>query len=137
MKQKYRIESKYSDITDFLGNLRSNGLYNKICDKVRGEIEICLVEALNNVVRHSYKEKEDNVIDLELTSTNDSFEIIITEYGLARPKLSKPELNFDPEDIENLPEGGMGLFLIDQIMDFTEYNSVNGTNSFKMIKNLS
>ena len=43
-------------------------------------------------------------------------------------------LEFDPRDLENLPEGGMGLFLIQQIMDKVSYNVKDNTDTLSMTK---
>lgn len=99
-------------------------------------MEICLTEALNNVIKHSYEGKPGNLIKLKLALTKKRLEIIISETGKPREKIEKPKLEFDPTDIENLPEGGMGLFIIEEIMDETKYRSDGKTNTFTMIKNV-
>ncbi|MCZ7603337.1 MAG: hypothetical protein M5R37_10725 [Melioribacteraceae bacterium] len=43
-------------------------------------------------------------------------------------------MEYDPEDIENLPEGGMGLYIIDQLMDEISYKVLDGVNIFSMKK---
>lgn len=134
---KFSINSEYSAVTGLISRLRDEEFYSDINDRIRGEIEICLVEALNNVVRHSYKEESGHEIKIELINSENSFEIIIIENGLPRPEMDKPDLEFDPDDIDNIPEGGMGLFIIDQLMDETAYSSEEGKNILVMKKNLN
>jgi len=41
---------------------------------------------------------------------------------------------FDPINVENLPEGGMGLSIIHQIMDCVAYETTNGRNKLILTK---
>lgn len=135
-KKNIKITSEYELVgvacEEFRNFCNSKGIPESISIKV----EICLTEALNNVIKHSYGGQEGNDIDLELAVDDVNLSIVIKEYGKAREKITKPTLEFDPQDIENLPEGGMGLFIIEEIMDETIYHSDGKTNTFTMIKNI-
>ncbi len=133
---KYKIDSSYSEVTNLMNRVNDDGIYKSVDPQTKGEIEICLVEALNNVVRHSYKEQSGNDIELAISIFDSIITFQLTEYGLPKPHMGKPELDYDPEDIDNLPEGGMGLYIIDNLMDKTEYNSESGKNIFTMVKNI-
>jgi serine/threonine-protein kinase RsbW len=109
-------------------------IQNDLDENDRSEMEICLVEALNNVVRHSYNKKPDNSIYLEVKLNEESAVFIIKDSGNSRTDFTKPSLNFDPNDIANLPERGMGLYIIDRLMDKTTYRTENGKNIFTMVK---
>jgi anti-sigma regulatory factor (Ser/Thr protein kinase) len=43
---------------------------------------------------------------------------------------------YDPNDRRGLPEGGMGLFLINKIMDEVLYKTKDGTNILTMIRHI-
>jgi serine/threonine-protein kinase RsbW len=51
--------------------------------------------------------------------------------------MNKPTLEFDPDDIDSIPEGGMGLYIIDQLMTDSNYSTDNGINTFTMKKILN
>ncbi|MCB0732626.1 MAG: ATP-binding protein, partial [Ignavibacteriae bacterium] len=74
------------------------------------EIELCLAEALNNIIKHAYKGNEENIINILLEYSENKFKIVLEDTGIERANLDKPTLEFDPEDVDSLPEGGMGLF---------------------------
>ncbi len=133
----FTIDSEYSSVTGFISRMRDENFYGDISDRVRGEIEICLVEALNNVVKHSYSEESGHNIVIKLNNSDGWVSITINEDGSPRPEMDAPNLDFDPDDIDNIPEGGMGLFIIDQLMDETNYTSENGQNTFVMKKKLN
>ena len=105
-------------------------------EKVR-EIELSLAEAMNNIIKHSYKGDESNKIEIQLACDEKSFKVILTDYGEARTNLKKPVLEFDPNDIDSLPEGGMGLFIIEQLMDENIYIAEGNKNKFTLVKNIN
>ena len=100
--------------------------------------DICLengfTEALNNVIKHSYKGESDKPIEVVVNKKKKLLEIEIIDTGEARKSFEKPTLDFDPDDIQSLPEGGMGLFIIEEIMNETNYKVVDGKNIFIMRK---
>jgi serine/threonine-protein kinase RsbW len=99
-------------------------------------MEMCLVEALNNIVEHAYNSESNNPINIYITIDSDFLTITLVDEGISRTNFEKPTLEFDPNDIKSLPEGGMGLYIIDQLMDVTEYLNKNDHNIFKMTKKL-
>ena len=69
-------------------------------------------------------------------SDND-FTVKLTDYCESRKNLNKPVLEFDPNDIDGLPEGGMGLFIIEQLMDNNQYTVEGNKNTFTLVKKIS
>ena len=113
----YQIKSKYNEVTILLSKLRNLFQEYGMHEQDRTEMGMCLVEALNNVVRYSYNADTENIIILEVDIEADSIIFRIIDSGYTRTDLSKPTLNYDPHDIENLPEGGMGLFITYRLID--------------------
>lgn len=130
------FESKFENVTETCKSVFGFLSDNKLPEKVCREIELCLAESLNNVIIHSYNKQPDKLIELSVCLINYDIEIKIKDSGKASTNLGKPTLEFDPDDIESLPEGGMGLYIIDQIMDETNYSTEGTTNTLTMIKNL-
>ncbi|MBU0560731.1 MAG: ATP-binding protein [Bacteroidetes bacterium] len=130
------IESEYHNVTDILADVRAFVLGNNVTAKESADIEVCMLEAMNNVIRHSYKGKSGFPIEIKVSVNSDQIDIEIIDSGISREKFDKPTLDFDPDDIENLPEGGMGLFIIDQIMTSTNYEVKDGKNYYTMSKKL-
>lgn len=98
------------------------------------EIELSLAEALNNIIKHAYQGVQNKIINIEIEYSNKSITINLIDNGIARKNLNKPKLEFDPENIDSLPEGGMGLFIIEQLMDENIYKRENDKNIFTLIK---
>ena len=130
--KKFEIVSKYENVVVLGTSIRTFCLEYSIRDEKITEMELCLIEALNNVIKHSYKSDENNKIEIDVEISEDFLDLYIHDYGIARTNFEKPTLEFDPDDIDNLPEGGMGLFIIDKLMYETKYTSENGKNTFLM-----
>lgn len=99
-------------------------------------VELCLTEALNNVIKHAYRGEQNHSINVNVCVDDSLMEIQVIDEGIPRESLVIKELDFDPGDIDNLPEGGMGLFIIKQLMDELDYYTLNGKNYFTLRKYL-
>ncbi|MCB0752568.1 MAG: ATP-binding protein, partial [Ignavibacteriae bacterium] len=86
-------------------------------------------------IKHAYKGNEENIINILLEYSENKFKVVLEDTGIERANLDKPTLEFDPEDVDSLPEGGMGLFIIEQLMNEVNYQRIGNKNSFTMVKN--
>lgn len=135
--ETYSISSKYKNVNTVADSIKSFCLSNGVSEPLCNDLIICVIEALNNVITHSYKKDDSKNIEVSVAFADSTFTVIIEDYGTARTNFEQPILDFDPGDIENLPEGGMGLFIIDNLMDKTSYSSDDGKNTFVMEKKLN
>jgi serine/threonine-protein kinase RsbW len=133
-EQSFHIISDYSKVADVNKRIKLflelDGIEQHICNAV----EICMTEALNNVIKHAYNGDETQDIDITVKKDKNFFEIEIVDLGIPRSSLVVNDLDFDPKDINNLPESGMGLFIIQQLMDEMKYYIEEGKNHFILKK---
>ncbi len=99
-------------------------------------IELGVVEALNNVVEHAMDQMQDRSIDTTLCMRSDRLEIIISDGGTPRPSGLEPTYDFDPEVPASWPEGGMGLYIIHEVMDDVAYMRDGDQNRLTLTKHL-
>ena len=97
-----------------------------------GDIELALVEAVTNIIRHG-SDSDVGMIRIEVSVATDSVDLRIFDWGQPIPSASLAQaggsrFDFDPADLEALPEGGMGLMIISSVMDEVTYNSDEGQN---------
>ncbi len=109
----------------------------ELSQEMSDQMELCVVEAVNNAIQHAYRNKAGYEVEvmIEFTSTGMTFEVCDT--GESMESLKTPTLEFDPDDRANLPEGGMGLYLIHQIMDAVRYERSGNKNILSMTKKFS
>ncbi len=135
--KEYSIPSDYNEVAPVCKEIRSVCLEENVKITDCNEIEICLIEALNNIIKHAYKEEFTKCIKITVRLDKKVIALELTDEGFSRKDFKKPTLDYDPKDIEKLPEGGMGLYIIDQLMDKTSYHTTDGSNSFIMEKYLA
>ena len=112
----------------------------RIPEEHRQAIELAIVEAVTNVIRHGYPDGEQGVAEVYYSEQDNGVRVEIRDRGRPIPpdKLEQADgsvFAFDPDDIANLPEGGMGLSLIKQLFDTVYYESRDGINRLILEKN--
>ena len=103
-----------------------------------GDVELAMVEASTNVVRHGYG-PEGGPVRIEASTRPECVVVKISDWGrpipgeaLASAGLSR--FDFDPSNLDALPEGGMGLSLIAAVMDEVTYRSDEGQNVLTLLR---
>ena len=84
-------------------------------------VELAVTEALSNVIRHAYGGEESHEIRLASAHTDERFEVTIVHWG----KRFEAE-RYTPPDLDTAPQGGYGLYLIEQLMDEVERRDAPG-----------
>jgi len=135
MKKEIKLE-----IDSCLENVPLVGMaVNKICSslkmsKIRAyEMELCVVEACTNAIKHAYEKKSGHKVKVAISIDDEKvvFKICDTGKSMDPKKLYLEELN--PYD---LAESGRGLVIMHKLMDKLDYKTENGKNILTMIKQL-
>lgn len=98
------------------------------------EIALAVDEACTNIIRHAYHNAKDKPIEVKLKLNQNKFEICIVDEG----DIFNPESIIMPvmeEYIKQLKPGGLGMFLMKQLVDVVQYKiGKNKKNEVKLIK---
>lgn len=95
------------------------------------QVKVCIAEAVNNAIIHAYGRQRGHPVEVEVRLLADRVVCLIADFGKPMPKEAlrqKQQLDYCPKDIAALPEGGMGLYIMHQVMDRVEYASEGGRN---------
>lgn len=107
-------------------------------DAALTEIELAAVEIVNNCIEHAYSGSDNQQISIEFCLKADQLliEVIDTGKSIDLELLDNlnSDFNFDSTDVENLPEGGMGLKIVKNCMDDVSYQHNNGKNYWVLTK---
>jgi serine/threonine-protein kinase RsbW len=95
-----------------------------------GTVELVLAEVMNNITEHAYADYPDGMIDLQITPTSRGLYCKVSDSGKPMPKGAAPLGSRALLDCElnDLPEGGFGWFLIRDLARDLEYSRVAGKN---------
>jgi serine/threonine-protein kinase RsbW len=134
---KLIIESKFEQV-EMIGNC-----VNKLCSVLNYnettcyDIELCCVEAVNNCIKHAYNNSDKKKIELVFSVFDKFIEIKIIDTGIKASFLELKKDQLDFSDINDAPENGMGLIIINQVMDKVSYERIGNKNILCLIKHLN
>ena len=128
------IESRLSDVALIGHAVRGICACSPLDAEAYGEMEVCVVEAVNNAITHAYRREDGFRVDTSITLHHDRIAFEISDSGKAIEEFAPRTLEFDPEVISSIPENGMGLFIIETIMDEVSYRSQDGRNTLSFCR---
>jgi anti-sigma regulatory factor (Ser/Thr protein kinase) len=95
-------------------------------------LALAVDEAATNVIRHTYGNRCDCKLELEITTYPDRLEFVLEDFG----PCVKPE-NIRPRSLDEVRPGGLGTLIIQSYMDSTCYDTGRSHgNRLKMVKYL-
>ena len=100
-----------------------------------GTVELVWAEALNNIAEHAYAGTEAGQMHMEVKLDGVCVSAILRDDGTPLPGFALPpgRLPDSSGDVETLPEGGFGWFLIRDLCDRVAYWRKNGENHLLLI----
>lgn len=84
-------------------------------------VQIVLGEVMNNIIEHGFKNEGTGLIEIEIFITGDGITVRLCDDGVefTPPEASQSPLQ-DKDNLDDLPEGGFGWFLIKEITSSIE-----------------
>ncbi len=100
-------------------------------------LNLALEEAVTNVIMYAYPPGSDGLVDVEAVIREKELRFILSDSGVAFDPTAAPEADITL-DVSERPIGGLGIFLVRNIMDEVTYTrSDDGKNILTMIKKLA
>jgi serine/threonine-protein kinase RsbW len=119
-----------SEVRDFVSeHARAEGFSpQKVAD-------LCLAvdEAYTNIIKHAYKNDPSQIVKIDLEFDNDQICVCLTDSGegFDEERYVMPDIE---QQIKNKKRGGMGVYLINKLMDKVDYTSSADENEIRMYK---
>lgn len=97
------------------------------------QLILAVDEAATNIIKHALKLKTNDEFNIEIEVKNSSILVRLIDYGepFDPDKIPLPDIE---ESILKKKRGGLGLYLMRQIMDDVKYFRKNGSNVTELIK---
>lgn len=99
-------------------------------------LNLALEEAASNVIMYAYPEGEPQSITLEVKKRGHDLIFTLTDSGREFDPTEKENPDLDLS-VEDRPIGGLGIFLIKQVMNEVTYSRMEDNNVFVMKKRLT
>ncbi len=97
------------------------------------DIKVAVSEACTNAVNHAYEEQEEGQVHIKLLIYENRLEIMVIDHGqsfdIAKTIEEMKPLNASMT-LDQMNEGGLGLYLIETLMDQVTVNNDSGVVVF-------
>lgn len=92
------------------------------------DIKLATTEACTNVIKHAYKFDDSMSFDLEIRTSE---EVLVVEVFYEDPEFV-PE-NIPVPNLKEIKEGGLGVFIIRNIMDHVDYQTQGDSGKIRLL----
>ena len=93
------------------------------------DTELALDEAVANVIEHTYKYDETKIIVVTFVWEDGILDVLIRDFG---PKVDPSKIK--PRALDEIREGGLGVYIIQKIFDVMEWKDVEMGNLLHLQK---
>jgi serine/threonine-protein kinase RsbW len=100
------------------------------------DLNLSMDEIVSNVAKHAFPQDEQHEFFVHISVTDHEFEIRIEDDGVEFNPLDHPAPDLDAP-LETRREGGLGIYLVRQIMTSVNYQRQPGKNVLTMRKKLA
>lgn len=136
MTRKFIIKNNIAEIGK-LNKFVTEFLETSVSSEAEGmEIRLALEEAVVNVVNYAYPSTKEGDIEISAHAAGKDISFEICDNGVPFDPTGVEEIDITA-DVDDRPIGGLGIFLVKQIMDKVEYRRENNTNILTLSKSLS
>lgn len=133
IKEELTLTNKTEEIGKLVPFIEQIGKKLSLASDLIFNLNLVLEEAVSNVIHYAYPNQEGKEINIEASLMNDNLIFVITDSGIAFDPTSVPDTDITlPAD--ERPIGGLGIFIIKQIMNEVNYRRVDGKNVFTLKK---
>ena len=98
-------------------------------------LNLALEEAVTNVILYAYPDGIDGLVDIEAFIREDCLEFILSDSGKPFDPTAAPDADITL-GVDERSIGGLGIYLVRNIMDTVSYRYENGKNILTMIKKI-
>ena len=101
------------------------------------QLELCVVEAVTNDIKHAYHLQAGHSVEVDVLLYPDRLTFRICDTGERMNPAKVRPFGFDPSKVETLPERGMGVYIMNSLMDEVHYETLGGQNILTLVKYLN
>ena len=135
MEKKLVIKNDISEISKLATFVEELSEELNLTPELNFNLNLVLEEAVSNVILYAYGKEVQKEIALLANMSNNNLIFVLTDSGkeFDPTKVPDADVTLSAEEREI---GGLGIFLIRQIMDMVEYQRIDGKNVLTMRKQL-
>ena len=108
----------------------------ELAPEIAYAVNLSLDEILTNTISYGYDDDEPHRIEIIVRLEADSLVVVIVDDSAPFDLSATPETDVEAT-LEDREVGGLGLFLVHQMMDKVEYERVDGCNVVTLTKSMA
>ncbi len=136
LHRELTIDNSLSHVPELNDFVKSFGDELKLEEKDTQNLKLAIEEAVVNVINYAYPTDETGDINIEATATTTSIKFKIIDSGVAFAPTDAPDVDTSLT-AEERQIGGLGIFLVRQLMDTINYERIEGKNVLTLTNKLS
>ena len=129
------VENKMDELSSLAEKIERLADEWSISQELSMKINLVIEEALSNIILYAFKDKSKHEIRISVSKEDNNLVIAFKDDGIPFNPLSKkkPDINLPAEE---RPVGGLGIFLISEIMDEMNYSRDKNQNILILKKSI-
>jgi len=130
------VKNDISEIVRLSEVVEQFGEIHNLSLKIIFDLNLALEEFLTNVIKYSYGDNQEHLININISLIEDEIITVIEDDGNSfNPlEISEPDIKKPPEKRK---VGGLGIHLIRNLFDQLKYERKNNKNIISFIKKVS
>ena len=135
MEKEIKIANNTAEIARLADFVEELGVELGLSPAVTMNIDLALEEAVINIILYAYPQDQLHEITLKVTSSGEHLLFLLTDRGMSFDPTQVPDADITLP-LEERPVGGLGIFLIRQIMNEVTYERIGEENKLTMKKKI-
>ena len=130
------LKSQIAELTRLAEEITRLGTEHHLPEEVIFHLNLSLEEVVSNIIRHGYGERDDGEVSLAIHLAPEALVVIVDDDGVPFNPLDLPAPNLTGP-VEEREVGGLGVYLVRQLMDEVEYRNEQGRNILRLMKRIT
>ena len=135
MEKSIVLANDISEITRLYEFIENMGNDFSLSPDIVFNLNLVLEEAVVNIINYAYPKEEHQYIYLSASMKDGSIVLVLTDTGKEFDPTAAPEADITLS-AEDRQIGGLGIFLIRQIMNEVKYERIEGKNVLTLEKKI-
>jgi serine/threonine-protein kinase RsbW len=129
-KKRIEIVNNLSELESLVAFVQKTSDEWNLSPKLRFNLNLVLEELVTNTISYGYHDipNQDQTINIVMVLDDGKLSITITDRAQAFNPVQKEDPSIHNKSIEEREVGGLGIYLVKQLMDEIEYKREDGQN---------
>ncbi len=135
MRKELRIKNQISELERVAQFIEEIGEELHLDMELQMNLNLVMEEMVSNVIFYAYPKESDSEIELLAKSDGKSLTFVLSDQGKEFDPTAQEDADPDVNPIDR-EIGGMGIFIVKNIMNRVTYQRLEGKNLLTMTKNI-